>query len=87
MKSYNGRIPACGVFCGGCPIYTEKKVPAKEQNRMVLAVKNVKHSIYVAWKKGITHCFQCSDFPCTKFKSIIIRESTTNLPTMTKNQE
>ena len=51
MKSYNGRIPACGVFCGGCPIYTREKVPAKEQNRMVLAVKNVKHSIYVAWKK------------------------------------
>ena len=50
------------------PYTQEKKVPAKEQNRMVLAVKNVKHSIYVAWKKRITHCFQCSDFPCTKFK-------------------
>ena len=33
------------------PYTQEKKVPAKEQNRMVLAVKNVKHSIYVAWKK------------------------------------
>lgn len=54
MKSYNGRIPACGVFCGGCPIYTREKVPAKEQNRMALAVKNVKHSIYVAWKRNNT---------------------------------
>lgn len=25
MKSYNGRIPACGVFCGGRPIYTREK--------------------------------------------------------------
>lgn len=34
MKSYNGRIPACGVFCGGCPIYTREKSPCKgaEQN-------------------------------------------------------
>ena len=31
IKPYNGRIPACGVFCGGCPIYTrEKKDLAKE---------------------------------------------------------
>ena len=51
MKSYNGRIPACGSFVVGVPYTQEKKVPAKEQNRMVLAVKNVKHSIYVAWKK------------------------------------
>lgn len=27
MKSYNGRIPACGVFCGGCPAYTREKKP------------------------------------------------------------
>ena len=34
MKSYNGRIPACGVFCGGCPIYTREKSSCKgaEQN-------------------------------------------------------
>ena len=25
IKPYNGRIPACGVFCGGCPIYTREK--------------------------------------------------------------
>lgn len=27
MKLYKGRIPACGVFCGGCPTYTRKKNP------------------------------------------------------------
>ena len=55
MKSYNGRIPACGVFCGGCPIYTREKSPCKTFHLCCL-------------EKGITHCFQCSDFPCTKFK-------------------
>jgi putative acetyltransferase len=27
MKIYNGRVPACGVFCGGCPTYTRQKNP------------------------------------------------------------
>ena len=26
---YNGRVPACGVFCGGCPNYTRIKKPCK----------------------------------------------------------
>ena len=52
MKSYNGRIPACGVFCGGCPVYTREKSPCKgaELNSSRCS-KNVKHFIYVAWKK------------------------------------
>ena len=36
------RHVACFVVV--VPYTQEKKVPAKEQNRMVLAVKNVKHS-------------------------------------------
>ena len=27
MKIYNGRVPACGVFGGGCPTYTRQKNP------------------------------------------------------------
>lgn len=30
IKPYNGRIPACGVFCGGVPYIREKKDLAKE---------------------------------------------------------
>lgn len=30
VKPYNGRIPACGVFCGGVPYIREKKDLAKE---------------------------------------------------------
>lgn len=29
-KSYNSRIPACDVFCGGRPVYTREKNPCKE---------------------------------------------------------
>lgn len=54
MKSYNGRIPACGVFCGGCPIYTREKSPCKGAEQNGSRCENVKHSIYVAWKKNNT---------------------------------
>ena len=136
MKSYNGRIPACGVFCGGCPIYTREKSPCKGAEQNGSRCEKCKTFHLCCLEKRITHCFQCSDFPCTKFKrftkrwlkygqnfienqkllknvgevkflkyynervldrssaasdvykrQIIIRESTTNLPTMTKNQE
>jgi hypothetical protein len=25
LKEYKGRVPACGVFCGGCPTYIRQK--------------------------------------------------------------
>ena len=34
IKTYYGGVPACGVFCGGCPTYTRDKKPClgAEQN-------------------------------------------------------
>lgn len=29
LKLYKGRIPACGVLCGGCPVYTREKSLAR----------------------------------------------------------
>ena len=38
---YNGRVPACGVFCGGCPNYTRIKKLCKgaEYRKNVNGVK------------------------------------------------
>lgn len=35
IKTYYGGVPACGVFCGGCPTYTRDKKPClgAEQNK------------------------------------------------------
>lgn len=35
IKTYYSRVPACGVFCGGCPTYTRDKKPClgAEQNK------------------------------------------------------
>ena len=65
MKSYNGRIPACGVFCGGCPIYTREKSPCKGAEQNGSRCEKCKTFHLCCLEKGITHCFQCSDFPCT----------------------
>ena len=68
IKPYYGRIPACGVFCGGCPTYTRerKPCPGAEQNRS--RCEKCKTFHICCTEKGITHCFQCVGFPCTKFK-------------------
>ena len=52
MKFYKGRIPACGVFCGGCPMYMREERPCQGADLNRSRLKNVKHFIYVAWRKG-----------------------------------
>lgn len=42
MKIYNGRVPACGVFCGGCPTYTRQKTCLGAQLNSARC-ENVKH--------------------------------------------
>lgn len=68
MKSYNGRIPACGVFCGGCPAYTKEKSPCKGAELNSSRCEKCKTFHLCCLEKEITHCFQCSDFPCAKLK-------------------
>jgi hypothetical protein len=68
IKSYKGRIPACGVFCGGCPVYTrnKKSCPGAELNAK--RCDNCKSFHLCCTERGITHCFECKIFPCSKFK-------------------
>lgn len=51
IKPYHGRIPACGVFCGGCPSYTRDEKIVREQRKTKPAVKNVEHFTCVALRK------------------------------------
>ena len=68
MKSYNGTIPPCGIFCGGCPNYIrDKKTCLGAQEHC----KNRKcKGIYVCCKekKGLNYCYECKSFPCSRFK-------------------
>lgn len=68
VKPYDGRIPACGVFCGGCPVYTRERRPCKGAELNSSRCEKCKTFHLCCLEKGITHCFQCSSYPCTKFK-------------------
>ena len=45
MKIYNGRVPACGVFCGGCPTYTRQKNPCLGAQLNSARCENKGHTI------------------------------------------
>lgn len=68
IKEYNGRIPACGVFCGGCPMYTRQKNPCPGAEINFKRCESCKTFHLCCKEKGITHCYQCNEFPCLKFK-------------------
>ena len=69
LKHYNGRIPACAVFCGGCPTYTREKNPCPGADINIKRCEKCTTFHLCCEEKGITHCHECSDFPCTRFKS------------------
>ena len=67
-KKYNGRIPACGVFCGGCPVYTRDKKPCPGADINISRCEKCKKYHLCCKDKGIKHCFECNIFPCHKLK-------------------
>jgi Protein of unknown function (DUF3795) len=69
LKTYQGRVPACGVFCGGCPTYTRDKKPCTGAEINIKRCEGCKTFHLCCEERGITHCYQCDEFPCKKFKS------------------
>lgn len=75
IKSYYGRIPACGVFCGGCPTYTRDRKPCLGAELNKARCEKCKTFHLCCKEKEIKHCYQCDTFPCNKFKSFAKRWS------------
>jgi ketosteroid isomerase-like protein len=73
MKHYSGRIPACGVFCGGCPIYTREKNPCPGAAINFQRCEKCKTLHLCCKERSITHCYECTVFPCSKFRSFAKR--------------
>ena len=68
LKSYNGTVPPCGVFCGGCPTYLKEKKPcpgAEVSQRC--ESKGCRYFICCAEKK-VDFCHQCDQYPCRRFR-------------------
>jgi putative acetyltransferase len=69
IKNYQGRVPACGVFCGGCPMYLKEKKPCPGAGLNFKRCESCTTFHLCCIEKGISHCFQCREFPCKRFKS------------------
>lgn len=68
LKYYIGRIPACGVFCGGCPNFTREKKPCPGAEINIQRCEGCKTFHLCCKDKGVNHCYQCDIYPCKKFK-------------------
>jgi len=64
MKMYEGLIPPCGIYCGGCPRYGRANgcVGAELQCRKCKGIYEC-----CIGKKHLNFCFECTSFPCYKF--------------------
>ncbi len=68
LKYYEGRIPACGVFCGGCPVYTKIQKPCPGAGVNLQRCENCKSFHLCCKGRNIANCYQCKIFPCSRFK-------------------
>jgi len=69
VKTYIGRIPACGCFCGGCPVYTREKRPCPGAEINIQRCEKCKTFHLCCLDKGISHCHECMEYPCRKLKA------------------
>lgn len=71
MKKYDGRIPPCGIYCGGCSKYKNGKKNACDGAET--GCRKCK-TIYVCCveKKGLDYCHECDAFPCSRFKKFAV---------------
>ncbi|MBF0649021.1 DUF3795 domain-containing protein [Dysgonomonas sp. GY75] len=70
---YSGRVPACGVFCGGCPVYVRDKKPCPGAGINKIRCDSCKTFHLCCQSRGIVHCYECRTFPCSKFKGFAKR--------------
>ena len=68
IMAYEGFIPPCGIYCGGCPSYKKLKnpCPGAEKGCKTRRCKG----IYVCCieKKGLEFCHQCKTYPCNRYR-------------------
>jgi hypothetical protein len=69
LKPYYGRIPACGVFCGGCPTYTRERKPCPGADKNLKRCEGCKAFHLCCKEKGILHFYECDEFPCKRFRN------------------
>ena len=62
---YEGAIPCCGIFCGGCPKFIGNKCCGATINCEIRKCSLYKCCVE---KRGLRFCYECKTFPCSRFK-------------------
>lgn len=73
LKKYTGRVPACGIFCGGCPTYIREKNPCLGAEMNKARCEKCKTFHLCCLDKGVSFCHECPSYPCTKLKGFAKR--------------
>jgi len=68
LQEYNGSIPPCGVFCGGCPNYLRQRNPCPGAQASGRCASKACRFYTCSLQKGVQHCYQCDEYPCARFK-------------------
>jgi len=61
-------VPACGVFCGTCPLFLRDRKPCLGAEKNLKRCESCKTFHQCCEQKGISHCYECNIFPCYNFK-------------------
>lgn len=67
LKVYEGRVPVCGVFCGGCPTYTRETKPCAGATANAARCATCSFTRCAA-ERGIAFCGECQAYPCGRFR-------------------
>ena len=68
MKPGNETAAICGLFCGTCPSYPDE-CGGCLSNRIAPGCDTCGNGFRSCAKEhGITRCFECGEFPCTRLK-------------------
>ena len=68
LKEYHGRVPPCGIFCGGCPVYVRERKPCPGAQASRRCETKECRFYVCATQKGVRFCHQCNEYPCPHFK-------------------
>ncbi|MBN2387579.1 MAG: DUF3795 domain-containing protein [Anaerolineales bacterium] len=68
LKTYQGHLPPCGIFCGGCPVYVRTRKPCPGAQASQRCQQKACRFQVCCTGHGVQHCCQCAEYPCQPFK-------------------
>lgn len=64
---YEGIVPCCGIYCGGCPNFTRDKNKCNGAENHCAERRCGIYKCCVE-KKSLEYCYECKTFPCSRFQ-------------------